>query len=175
MAANKPRVGVSACLLGQEVRYDGTHKRNATLIDLIRPQVEWVAVCPEVEVGMGTPREPLRLISGEDGLRMMTVNTQVDHTDRMNAWARARVRELLSAGLDGYVLKSGSPSCGLEVPVLSERTESTGPGLFAAMLTTMSPSLPVIDEMRLQEAGPRAEFVAGVIARHQQRTLAGGV
>ena len=175
MTANKPRVGVSACLLGEEVRYDGGHKRNRTVIDIVGPHVEWVPVCPEAEVGMGTPREPLRLVSGEDGPRMMTVSTHVDYTDRMNAWARARVQELLSAGLDGYVLKSGSPSCGLEVPVLSERSESNAPGLFVATLMTMAPSLPVMDETRLEEAGPRAEFVARVIAHHQHRTRSGGV
>src|SRR4026209_2097414 len=109
-----PRLGVSACLLGDEVRYDGGHKRNVTLIDVIGPQVELVPVCPEVEVGMGTPREPLELVRDERGLRMITVTTRVDYTDRMNDWAERRVRELERSGIDGYVLKSGSPSCGLE-------------------------------------------------------------
>jgi uncharacterized protein YbbK (DUF523 family) len=149
-----PRVGVSACLLGEEVRYDGGHKRSATLVDLVGPQVELVPVCPEVEVGMGTPREPLQLVHDARGVRMVTVRTGIDYTDRMNEWARARVRELERAGLDGYVLKSGSPSCGLE-----------GPGLFAHILMTSIPTLPVIDEKRLEDPSARTEFMRQVIAR----------
>jgi uncharacterized protein YbbK (DUF523 family) len=150
-----PRVGVSACLLGDEVRYDGGHKRSATLVDLIGPQVELVRVCPEVEVGMGTPREPLQLVRNDRGLRMVSVRTAVDYTDRMNEWARERVRELECASLHGYVLKSGSPSCGLE-----------GPGLFATVLMHAMPDLPVIDEKRLDDVASRTEFMKRVIARH---------
>jgi len=161
-----PRVGVSACLLGEEVRYDGGHKRSATLVDLIGPRVELVPVCPEVEVGMGTPREPLQLVRDGRGVRMVTVRTGIDYTDRVNEWARARVGELEQAGIHGYVLKSGSPSCGLEAPVLSERSESKGPGLFAAILVTSMRDLPVIDEKGLEDASSRAEFMQRVIARH---------
>ena len=169
MAIHKPRIGVSACLLGEEVRYDGGHKRNAALVDLIGPQVEWVAVCPEVEVGMGTPREPLQLVSDAGRLRMVTVQTAVDYTDRMNEWAQARVRELERAGIDGYILKSGSPSCGLEVPVLSERSESKRPGLFATVLSAALPLLPVIDESHIEDADARAEFLERVIAHRRKR------
>jgi uncharacterized protein YbbK (DUF523 family) len=154
----RPRIGVSACLLGEEVRYDGGHKRSATLIDVLGPHVEWVAVCPEVEVGMGTPREPLQLVPDGDSLRMVTVRTGIDYTDRMNDWARTRVRDLERAGIDGYVLKSGSPSCGLE-----------GPGLFADVLMTSFPSLPVIDEKRLDDPTARASFVERVVAYHRAR------
>lgn len=158
MAINKPRIGVSACLLGEAVRYDGGHKRNATLIDLVGPRVTLVPVCPEVEVGMDTPREPLQLWRSAQGLRMVTVRTGIDYTDRMNEWARLRIAELERAGLDGYVLKSGSPSCGLE-----------GPGLFASVLTAFLPSLPVIDEKRLEDQGTRAEFLERVFAYQQRR------
>jgi uncharacterized protein YbbK (DUF523 family) len=156
---HKPRIGVSACLLGEEVRYDGGHKRHATLIDFVGAHVEWVPVCPEVEVGMGTPREPLQLVLDQGTLRMVTMRTGIDYTDRMNEWARARVRELERSGLDGYVLKSGSPSCGLE-----------GPGLFAQVLMTSLPSLPVIDEKRIEDPDARAQFVQCVIAYHRRRT-----
>ena len=149
-----PRVGVSACLLGEEVRHDGGHKRSATLVELIGPQVELVPVCPEVEVGMGTPREPLQLLRDAQGTRMVTVRTGIDYTDQMNEWARARVSELERSGLHGYVLKSGSPSCGLE-----------GPGLFAQVLMTAIPALPIIDEKRLEDPASRAEFMRRVIAR----------
>ncbi len=162
MAIEKPRIGVSACLLGEAVRYDGGHKRNATLIDLVGPQVTLVTVCPEVEAGMTTPREPLQLVRSDSGLRMVTVHTGIDYTDRMNEWSRLRITELERAGLDGYVLKSGSPSCGLAVPTLSERRESKG--LFASALVTSLPSLPVIDEQRLEDPGARAEFFECVFA-----------
>jgi len=163
-----PRVGVSACLLGEEVRYDGGHKRSETLIDLIGPQVELVPVCPEVEIGMGTPREPLQLIRDDRGVRMITVRTGIDYTDRMNEWGRSRVRELERARIAGYILKSGSPSCGLE-----------GPGLFAATLVAALPALPVIDEKRLEDPAARSEFMDRVIAYHRlddaQRTRANRV
>jgi uncharacterized protein YbbK (DUF523 family) len=152
-----PRVGVSACLLGEEVRYDGGHKRSATLVDLVGPQVELVPVCPEVEVGMGTPREPLQLVRNARGVRMLTVRTGIDYTDRMNEWARARVRGLERAGIDGYVLKSGSPSCGLDVP-----------GLFSTVLLGSMPALPVIDEKRLEDPVARAEFLDRVAAHHRR-------
>jgi len=155
-----PRLGVSACLLGEEVRYDGGHKRNVTLIDVIGPHVELVPVCPEVEVGMGTPREALQLVRGERGVRMVTVTTRIDYTDRMNEWAERRVRELKQSGIDGYVLKSGSPSCGLDE------------GLFAHALTTLLPGLPVIDEKRLEDPSARAEFI-GSVARYRKLRLRG--
>jgi len=178
MAINKPRIGVSACLLGEAVRYDGGHKRNATLIDLVGPQVTLVTVCPEVEVGMTTPREPLQLVRSDNGVRMVTVGTGTDYTDRMNEWARMRVGELERTGLDGYVLKSGSPSCGLEVPALSEHSESKGlalsehsesKGLFAIALMTSLPSLPVIDEKRLEDGVARAEFLERVFAYQSRK------
>jgi uncharacterized protein YbbK (DUF523 family) len=154
----KPRVGVSACLLGENVRYDGGHKRNPTVVDAIGPQVEWVPVCPEVEVGMGTPREPLHLVHDGARMRMLTVRTGIDYTDRMNDWARRRVNELERAGLDGYILKSGSPSCGPDQH-----------GLFADTLIALVPSLPVIDERQLADGAARDEFVRRVFARARGR------
>src|SRR4051812_947776 len=102
------RIGISACLLGQEVRFDGGHKKDAFLTGVLAPHVEWVPVCPEVEVGMGTPRETLRLVRENGRIRMMTTRSLVDHTDAMNAWARRRVEALAREDLDGYVLKKDS-------------------------------------------------------------------
>lgn len=155
---HKPRVGVSACLLGETVRYDGGHKRNPAVVDAIGPHVEWVAVCPEVEVGMGTPREPLHLVHDGGRMRMLTVRTGIDYTDRMNDWARRRVHELERAGVDGYILKSGSPSCGPD-----QR------GLFAEILMALLPSLPVIDERQLADGAARDEFMRRVFARARGR------
>jgi len=99
------RIGISACLLGDEVRFDGGHKRDRFLTDTLGPFVEWVKVCPEVEMGLGTPRETLRLVAGHGGLRLVTTRTQIDHTEGMNAWAAGRVEELADEQLSGYVLK----------------------------------------------------------------------
>src|SRR5262245_59335238 len=148
------RIGISACLLGQEVRFDGGHKRDHFLADILGPHVEWVPVCPEVEMGLGTPRETLRLVRepGRRGLRMVTTKTGVDHSDGMNAWARMRLDELAGLGLSGYVLKKDSPSCGMErVKTYSAGglPERNGRGLFAAALMKRLPSLPVEEEGRL--------------------------
>src|SRR4026207_342344 len=96
------RLGISACLLGQEVRFDGGHKRDRFLTDEPGQYVEWVPICPEVEVGMGTPREPLQLVRVGETTRMVTISTGIDYTERMNEWARGRVEALAREDLDGY-------------------------------------------------------------------------
>ena len=108
------RIGISSCLLGQAVRFDGGHKRDSFLTETFGAFVEWVPVCPEVECGFGTPRESMRLVRVENGVRLLTVRTAVDLTDRMAAYARRRVAALDAEELCGYVLKKDSPSCGME-------------------------------------------------------------
>jgi uncharacterized protein YbbK (DUF523 family) len=108
------RVGISACLLGHEVRFDGGHKRNTFLTGTLGPFVEWVPVCPEVECGLGTPRESMRLVRGEDEVRLLTVKTGRDLTAPMRRFCRSRVSALAREDLSGYVVKKDSPSCGLE-------------------------------------------------------------
>src|SRR5437764_13438392 len=110
----KLRIGISACLLGQEVRYNGGHKRDAFLTDTFGRYVEWVAVCPEVELGMGTPRPPVRLERHGGEVRLRMPSTGEDLTAPMRAWAGCRAAELAAMDLDGYVLKKDSPSCGME-------------------------------------------------------------
>ena len=160
------RIGISACLLGQEVRFDGGHKRDAFLMDVLGKHVEWVPVCPEVEVGMGTPRETLRLVRDNGLTRMVTTRTGVDYTERMNAWSRRRVAELSRADLDGYVLKSDSPSCGMErVQIFTGRSAGrNGRGLFASVLLASLPLLPVEEEGRLTDASLRENFIERVFA-----------
>ena len=150
----KPRVGVSRCLLGDQVRYDGGHKRASVLLDRLGPHVEWVPVCPEMEVGMGTPREPVHLVSRPDGVRMLGVTSEHDWTDRMQAWASDRLRALTALQLSGYVLKARSPSCGLDG------------GLFAGALVATMPGLPVADEAQLGTAPAADAFLAQVRACH---------
>ena len=158
------RVGISACLLGQEVRYDGGHKRDPVLTEVLGPFVEWVPVCPEVEMGLGTPREPMRLVRDGSSTRMVTIHTGIDHTDAMNAWSKKRLDELARADLDGYVLKSKSPSCGMEV--------ESGPGLFAAALMSQMPGLPVEEEIRLSDARLRKHFIERLFAYHRLKKSA---
>lgn len=157
----RPRVGVSACLLGEQVRYDGRHKRSSAVVDLVGPEVDWVAVCPEVEVGMPVPREPV-VLTGEQP-RMIGAITRTDHTDAMLRFAEARIAAL--GPLDGYVLKSRSPSCGLEAVPGSP----TGSGLFAAALRRLRPDLPLVEETALEEETGRRAFLAAVHAHRRAR------
>src|SRR5437867_13293599 len=109
--SNPPvRIGISSCLLGETVRYDGGHKRNTFLVEILGPQVEWVPVCPEVELGLGVPREPLHLVCLEGDFRMVFAGSGEDITGRMRQYARERVANLAAADLSGYVLKTNSPS-----------------------------------------------------------------
>lgn len=170
------RIGISSCLLGEGVRFDGGHKRDTFLTETFGKFVEWVPVCPEVECGLGTPRESMRLVSVGDGVRLLTGKTLVDLTDQMSRYAKRRVEELASEDLSGYVLKKDSPSCGLErvkiygaykIPVKSGR------GLFAARLVERFPSLPVEEEGRLSDPRLRDNFVERVFAYWRLRQLFG--
>jgi len=163
------RLGVSRCLLGEEVRFDGGHKRDPFLIDLLGRYVEYVSVCPEVEVGMGIPREPVRLEGDPEDPRMVGVRSGTDHTDSMHAYARRRVRELAKTeDLCGFILKKGSPSCGLErvkvYPRAGGAPARTGTGLFARALTALDPLLPVEEEGRLHDPVLRENFIERVFA-----------
>jgi uncharacterized protein YbbK (DUF523 family) len=168
------RIGISACLLGQEVRFDGGHKRDAFLTGVLAPHVQWVPVCPEVEVGMGTPRETLRLVREDGRIRMVTTHSLIDHTDAMNAWASRRVDALTREDLDGYVLKKDSPSCGMEhVKVYGSDGTGVrdGRGLFADALIRRLPLLPVEEEGRLRVASLRESFIQRVFAHRHLKDL----
>jgi uncharacterized protein YbbK (DUF523 family)/uncharacterized protein YbgA (DUF1722 family) len=171
------RIGVSACLLGQKVRYDGGHKRDAYLTGTLAPFVEWVPVCPEIEVGMGAPREPIQLVKRGGSIRLLGTRTGADHTGAMRAYARRRVERLAAEGLSGFVLKSNSPSCGLErVRVRSGagRVTRTGRGLFAAAVALRFPTLPIEEEGRLLNPRLRENWIERVFAYHRlQRVWAG--
>lgn len=168
------RIAVSACLLGQEVRYDGGHKRDPLLVETFGRYVEWVPVCPEVEVGLGTPRDPIRL--ERDGKDVGLVNSKMgaDLTGRMRAYAEKRVAALYEENLSGYILKKDSPSCGMErVRVYDGRgvPSRNGRGLFADALLRRYPSLPVEEEGRLNDPRIRENFVKRVFAYRRLRSL----
>ncbi|MCG3175250.1 MAG: hypothetical protein MOGMAGMI_00172 [Candidatus Omnitrophica bacterium] len=173
----KPRIGISSCLLGQKVRYDGQHKHDAYLTKTLGPFVEWVAVCPEVEAGMGVPRPTVRLVGDAASPRMVEESSGRDWTETMTRWAAARVSELARMDLSGYVLKKDSPSCGMERVRVYARAGTAprreGRGLFAAALMDRLPLLPVEEEGRLNDPPLRENFIERVFAYHRYRALLG--
>jgi uncharacterized protein YbbK (DUF523 family) len=168
------RVGISACLLGQEVRYDGGHKRAEFLVDAFDPAVEWIAVCPEVEAGFGTPREPVQLSREGGATRLVTVTTRRNLTAPMDEFIRRRLPELRLGGLSGYILKANSPSCGPGQVKVFDRDGITvvesGWGLFAEALIREFPGLPIEDEGRLADPRLLQDFIRRVFAYHASRT-----
>ena len=171
-ASRVPRIGVSACLLGAQVRHDGGHKHAAVLTETLAPFVEWIPVCPEVEIGLGVPRDTLRLVGAPGTPRLVVERTGEDLTTRMGRFAAARVIELARLGLDGYVLKSRSPSCGLfgvDVHAAGGDVAGAGRGLFAAALVDALPALPVEEEGRLADPAILADFLERAFARRRAR------
>lgn len=168
------RVGVSSCLLGEEVRWDGGHKRDRYLTDVLAPYFEWVPVCPEAEVGMGIPRPPVRLERAGDGVRMVDPKSGKDWTTAMERHSARRVRGLEARGLSGYVLKRGSPSCGMErVRVYGKggMPRRDGVGLFARTLRERFGNLPVEEEGRLNDPTLRENWIERVFAYRRLQGL----
>lgn len=174
MSPSRPRIGVSACLVGKPVRFDGGHKKSDFVADTLSRFVDFVPVCPEVESGMSVPRESLRLVSVPAGLRLIGNRSGADQTDRMNSFAAERVAELSALALDGFVLKKDSPSCGLErVRVYCDGADQparTGTGLFAAMLRDRLPALPLAEEGWLRDTALRESFLERIFTHHRMRT-----
>jgi uncharacterized protein YbbK (DUF523 family)/uncharacterized protein YbgA (DUF1722 family) len=170
-------IGVSACLLGERVRYDGGHKRNAFLLEELASHVRFVPVCPEVGIGLGVPREAIRLVRRGDGVRLVG-SAGVDHTDAVRHWAAMVVRELRERDLSGFVLKKGSPSCGLErVRVWDEeaaRPSRPARGVFARALVDAIPGLAIEEEGRLNDPGLREHFVDRVFGHARVRDFFAG-
>ncbi len=168
------RLGVSRCLLGERVRYDGGHKRNQFLVDVLGQHVEWVPVCPEVEAGFGTPREAMRLVDDVAEPRLLTVRSRHDYTGRMRRYAKTRVREFQALNLSGYVFKKDSPSCGtrrVRVYARDGRLLGTGKGLFAEAFQRAFPLTPIEEEGRLRDQGLRENFIERVFGYHRWQVL----
>ena len=171
MTQGQVRLGISACLVGQKTRYDGTDKLDRFLVETLGKYVEFVPVCPEVECGLSVPREAMRLVGDPDSPRLVTIDTEADLTPRMNQWAARRVKELESArhGPHGFILKAGSPSCGIRnVSVYPENGGApilAGIGLFARAIMERFPELPAADEDSLRDANIREKFLKRVCRR----------
>jgi uncharacterized protein YbgA (DUF1722 family)/uncharacterized protein YbbK (DUF523 family) len=174
MTESKIKIGISSCLLGNSVRYDGGHKRDRFLTDTLGRYVDFVPVCPEVEVGLGTPREAMRLVGDLSHPRLVTIRSRIDHTERMNQWAQKRVQELERENLCGFIFKSDSPSSGLErVKVYDSNglPVKKGVGLFARMFLDHFPLLPVEDEGRLHDPRLRENFIESIFVWKRWREM----
>jgi uncharacterized protein YbgA (DUF1722 family)/uncharacterized protein YbbK (DUF523 family) len=168
------RLGVSRCLLGDEVRYDGGHKRDSFVVDVLGRFVEWVPVCPEVEAGMPIPRDAIRLAGNPREPRIETVRRGNDVTSTMTTFSARRVQELEALNLSGYVFKKGSPSCGMErVRVFNHRgmPSRDGIGVFARAFMERFPLIPVEEEGRLCDPVLRENFIERLFSYHRWRTL----
>jgi uncharacterized protein YbgA (DUF1722 family)/uncharacterized protein YbbK (DUF523 family) len=163
--------------LGNAVRYDGGHKRCRFLTDTLSRYVEWVPVCPEVEAGLGIPRESMRLETTSDSTRLITIRTRQDHTERVHAVAVRRLGEVTRRQLSGYIFKKDSPSCGVSRVRVHHRgvVRRDGTGVFAAALMSAYPRLPVEEEGRLEDVRLREHFIARVYALARWNSLVDGV
>lgn len=168
------RLGISRCLLGEEVRFDGGHRRDAFLTEVLGRYVEWVPVCPEVEAGLGTPREAMRLVGDPQDPRLVTIKSVIDHTRALETMTTNRIEELTHLDLSGYVFKKGSPSCGIErVRIYNEHgvPSRKGVGLFARAFIEQFPLIPVEEEGRLSDPTLRENFIERVFCYRRWQDL----
>jgi uncharacterized protein YbgA (DUF1722 family)/uncharacterized protein YbbK (DUF523 family) len=162
---NKLTLGISSCLLGNKVRYDGGHKFDPFLAGTFGKYIEWVTVCPEAAGGLGVPREVMSLEGDPAAPRIRTVWTGIDHTARLKRWAKGELKVLADIDISGFVFKARSPSCGVrDTKVFGRKCEvsGTGPGLFARALMETFPLLPVEDEGRMHDPAIRENFIERV-------------
>jgi uncharacterized protein YbgA (DUF1722 family)/uncharacterized protein YbbK (DUF523 family) len=170
----KIKLGISTCLLGENVRYDGGHKLDRYLTDTLGQYVEYVPVCPEVECGLGVPRESMHLEGDPESPRLVTIRTKQDMTDRMVSWAKKRVVELEKEGLYGFIFKSDSPSSGMErIRVYNEKgmAVKNGVGIFARIFMDHFPLLPVEDEGHLHDLKLRENFIERIFTLKRWREV----
>lgn len=170
--SEKIRLGVSSCLLGEKVRFDGSHKHDRFLTETLGRYVEYVPVCPEVELGLPTPRETLRLVGEPENQRLVFTKSGDDITERMNAWAKQRVTELEQENLCGFIFKAKSPSSGMERVKLYDKNSvpnKSGVGLFAKVFMEHFPLLPVEEDGRLHDPGLRENFIETIFTLKRLR------
>ena len=173
----KIRLGISSCLLGNGVRYDGGHKLDRFITETLGRYVEYVPVCPEVECGMPIPRESMRLEGDPESPRLVTTRTRIDKTDQMAGWAKRRVADLEKEALMGFIFKSDSPSSGMErVKVYNESGMASrkGIGIFARAFMEHFPLLPAEEEGRLHDPALRENFIERIFALARRRDVLAG-
>lgn len=161
----KMRLGISSCLLGNNVRYDGGHKRDRYITDTLGIYFDWVPVCPEVEYGLSIPRESLRLVGDPASPRLVTVRTNIDHTDGMLKWSGEKMKSLEREDLCGFIFKAKSPSSGIggvKVYTVSGMPSYRGTGIFGGAFMRHFPLIPVIDDGRLHDPELRENFIERV-------------
>lgn len=172
------RVGISTCLLGENVRFDSGHKRDRFVTDILGDYFHFIPVCPEMDVGMGVPREAVHLVDEPGGTRMVGVRSGKDWTTKMRRYSDRRVKRLAKDRLSGYILKSKSPSCGMERVKLFHPNgnphSANGVGMYAEYLLKEYPLLPVEEEGRLHDIGLRENFIVRVFAYHRLQELFSG-
>jgi len=169
------KIGVSSCLLGKEVRYNGGHSQDRYITEILSRYFKFVDVCPEVEAGFGIPRETMRLVGSPDAPRLLTTKTGKDFTDRMLNWARHRVVELEGEDLCGFIFKKNSPSSGMErVKIYTEKghPSNRGTGLFAKTFMAHFPLVPVEEDGRLNDPQLRENFIERIFAIRRWRQMA---
>jgi uncharacterized protein YbgA (DUF1722 family)/uncharacterized protein YbbK (DUF523 family) len=179
MTVTPLRLGISRCLLGDEVRFDRGHKRDQFLTDVLGRYVEWVPVCPEVEAGLGIPREAMRLVGNPQHPHLVTITGKHDHTAALEAMVGGRLDSLRKLNLSGFVFKRGSPSCGMErVRVYTSQgmPSHSGSGIFAKAYRDEFPLIPVEEEGRLSDPALRENFIERVFSyRRLQELLQNGL
>ena len=171
------RLGISRCLLGEEVRYDGGHKRDRFVTDVLGRHVEWVPICPEVEAGFGTPREAMRLVGEAEAPRLLTIKSERDLTKPLAQFTARKLDALDGSELSGFIFKKDSPSCGIErVRLFNQHgmPSRKGVGLFAQAFMKRFPLIPVEDEGRLCDPVIRDNFLERVFCYHRWQQLARG-
>lgn len=165
------RIGISSCLLGQAVRHDGGHKYNGAIVESLGRRFDFVSYCPELAIGLGVPRPPIRLIQDTRGARACRIaEPAFDVTDPIATYAEKVATEL--SDVSGYIFKAGSPSCGMQgVPVFGAEGVplAVGAGIYAATLMRLLPGLPFEDEDRLSDPVIRENFIERVLGYHRSR------
>ncbi len=162
MDSKKIIIGISSCLLGEKVRYDGQAKRDDMLLKKLHHEVALLPICPEVEIGMSVPRERLNLIGSIDNLKMIAEETGKDWSDEMREFSRLRIQQSDFKNISGLILKSKSPSCGIKTVKVfnnSELVSQAGTGLFAEVVMKTYPTLPIIEAQELHDDDVYAEFI----------------
>ncbi len=171
---DKIRIGVSSCLLGNPVRYDGGHKHDHYITNILANYFHFVAVCPEVECGLPVPRETMRLAGNSENPRLVTSKSGIDHTEKMLSFCNQKVRSLESEDLKAFIFKKDSPSSGLyRVKVYGEsgQAQKNGRGLFASALVNYFPNLPVEEEGRLRDPALRENFIEKVFCYNRWKNF----